>query len=77
MAVAQQQDTYWYAQIELHQKKTVDLEVVLIANYKTPKFGSREYQTEAFTALILLNNPKLRAKPSQVLFHMATVVVKH
>jgi type III restriction enzyme len=37
------------------------------------KFAPRPYQEEAFTALnYYLNNPRLRAKPTQVLFHMAT-----
>lgn len=51
-----------------------DLDVVLSPIIKNNlKFGSREYQTEAFTALdYYLNNAKLRAKPTQVLFHMAT-----
>jgi type III restriction enzyme len=51
-----------------------DLEVSLSPILKNNlKFGSRKYQTEAFTALdYYLNNPKLRARPSQVLFHMAT-----
>jgi type III restriction enzyme len=51
-----------------------DLEVILSPIIKNNlKFGSREYQTEAFTALdYYLNNSKLRARPAQVLFHMAT-----
>jgi len=51
-----------------------DLEVELSPIIKNNlKFGSRYYQTEAFTALNhYLNNAKLRAKPTQVLFHMAT-----
>jgi type III restriction enzyme len=51
-----------------------DLEVSLSPIIKNNlKFNVREYQTEAFTAFnYYLNNPKLRAKPSQVLFHMAT-----
>ena len=37
------------------------------------KFTPRPYQEEAFTALnYYLNNPRLRLKPTQVLFHMAT-----
>jgi type III restriction enzyme len=37
------------------------------------KFTPRPYQEEAFTALnYYLSNPRLRAKPTQVLFHMAT-----
>ena len=37
------------------------------------KFTPRPYQEEAFTAFnYYLNNPRLRAKPTQVLFHMAT-----
>ncbi|ANW96257.1 type III restriction endonuclease [Wenyingzhuangia fucanilytica] len=37
------------------------------------KFTPRPYQIEAFTAFnYYLNNPRLRAKPTQVLFHMAT-----
>lgn len=37
------------------------------------RFSPRPYQEEAFTALnYYLNNPRLRAKPTQVLFHMAT-----
>ena len=37
------------------------------------KFSPRPYQEEAFTALdYYLNNPNLRRKPTQLLFHMAT-----
>lgn len=37
------------------------------------KFTPRPYQEEAFSALnYYLNNPRLRLKPTQVLFHMAT-----
>lgn len=37
------------------------------------KFEPRPYQVEAFTALdYYIKNPKLRAKPTQLLFHMAT-----
>ena len=37
------------------------------------RFSPRPYQEEAFTSLnYYLNNPRLRAKPTQVLFHMAT-----
>lgn len=51
-----------------------DLEVALSPIIKNNlKYPPREYQIEAFTALdYYLNNSKLRAKPSQVLFHMAT-----
>ncbi|WP_417372156.1 DEAD/DEAH box helicase family protein [Gelidibacter japonicus] len=37
------------------------------------KFSPRPYQVEAFTCLdYYLNNPRLRSKPTQLLFHMAT-----
>ncbi|WP_262733640.1 DEAD/DEAH box helicase family protein [Gaetbulibacter sp. NE] len=37
------------------------------------KFAPRPYQEEAFTHFnYYINNPRLRAKPTQVLFHMAT-----
>lgn len=37
------------------------------------KFTPRSYQEEAFTNFnYYINNPRLRAKPTQVLFHMAT-----
>lgn len=37
------------------------------------KYNTRPYQDEAFTAFnYYFNNPKLRTKPTQVLFHMAT-----
>ena len=51
-----------------------DIEVQLSPILKTNlKFTPRPYQKEAFTALdYYLKNPKLRAKPTQVLFHMAT-----
>ena len=51
-----------------------DLEVILSPNIKNNlKFLPRPYQEEAFTALeYYLNNPRLREKPAQVLFHMAT-----
>ena len=75
MALVQQQDTYQRLDRRIASKiEDGDLEVTLSPIIKNNlKFGSREYQTEAFTALdYYLNNPKLRAKPSQVLFHMAT-----
>lgn len=51
-----------------------DIDVVLSPIIKNNlRFEPRPYQIEAFTALdYYLNNPKLRAKPTQVLFHMAT-----
>lgn len=51
-----------------------DIEVQLSATIKNNlKFAPRPYQEEAFTAFnYYMNNPKLRAKPTQVLFHMAT-----
>ena len=51
-----------------------DIEVQLSATVKNNlKFAPRPYQEEAFTAFnYYMNNPKLRAKPTQVLFHMAT-----
>ncbi|WP_269684958.1 DEAD/DEAH box helicase family protein [Flavobacterium lacustre] len=70
-----QQDTYQRLDKRIASKiEDGDLEVSLSPIIKNNlKFGSREYQTEAFTALdYYLNNSKLRAKPSQVLFHMAT-----
>lgn len=75
MAVVHQQDTYQRLDKRIASKiEDGDLEVSLSPIIKNNlKFGSREYQTEAFTALdYYLNNPKLRARPSQVLFHMAT-----
>lgn len=51
-----------------------DLTVELSSTIKNNlSFTPRPYQEEAFTALnYYLNNPRLRAKPTQVLFHMAT-----
>jgi type III restriction enzyme len=51
-----------------------DIEVSLSPIIKSNlKFDPRPYQEEAFTAFnYYMNNPKLRAKPTQVLFHMAT-----
>ncbi len=51
-----------------------DIEVALSPIIKNNlRFESRPYQIEAFTALnYYLRNPKLRAKPTQILFHMAT-----
>lgn len=51
-----------------------DIEVSLSPIIKNNlRFEPRPYQIEAFTALdYYLNNPKLRAKPTQILFHMAT-----
>lgn len=51
-----------------------DIEVELSPVIKSNiRFTPRPYQEEAFTAFnYYLNNPKLRAKPTQVLFHMAT-----
>ena len=51
-----------------------DIEVQLSATIKNNlKFAPRPYQVEAFTAFnYYMNNPKLRARPTQVLFHMAT-----
>ena len=51
-----------------------DIEVQLSATIKNNlKFAPRPYQEEAFTAFnYYMNNPKLRTKPTQVLFHMAT-----
>ena len=51
-----------------------DLIVELPPNIKNNlKYTSRPYQDEAFSALnYYLNNPKLRTRPTQVLFHMAT-----
>lgn len=75
MAVVNQQDTYQRLDKRIASKiEDGDLEVSLSPIIKNNlKFGSREYQTEAFTALdYYLNNSKLRARPSQVLFHMAT-----
>lgn len=49
---------------------TVELSPIIKNNLK---YAPRPYQEEAFTALdYYLNNPRLRAKPTQVLFHMAT-----
>ncbi len=51
-----------------------DIEIQISATVKNNlKFAPRPYQEEAFTAFnYYMNNPKLRAKPTQVLFHMAT-----
>ena len=51
-----------------------DLIVELSPIIKTNlKFAPRSYQEEAFTNFnYYINNPRLRAKPTQVLFHMAT-----
>lgn len=44
-----------------------------IKNNLNPAFDLRPYQTEAFGRFIFyLNNDKLRQKPAQLLFHMAT-----
>ena len=75
MSLFNQQDTYQRLDKRIASKiEDGDLEVVLSPIIKNNlKFGSRQYQTEAFTALdYYLRNPKLRAKPTQVLFHMAT-----
>jgi type III restriction enzyme len=75
MSLFNQQDTYQRLDKRIASKiEDGDLEVVLSPIIKNNlKFGSRQYQTEAFTALdYYLHNPKLRAKPTQVLFHMAT-----
>ncbi|MDR2432076.1 MAG: DEAD/DEAH box helicase family protein [Candidatus Margulisbacteria bacterium] len=45
----------------------------IIQNNLNPSFELRPYQIEAFRRLVyLLNNPHLRQKPAQLLFHMAT-----
>ena len=51
-----------------------DINVELSPNIKNNlKFTPRPYQQEAFSALdYYLNNPRMRTKPAQVLFHMAT-----
>lgn len=51
-----------------------DIEVSLSPIIKNNlRYEPRPYQVEAFTYFnYYLNNPKLRAKPTQVLFHMAT-----
>ncbi|OAD92656.1 type III restriction endonuclease [Aequorivita soesokkakensis] len=51
-----------------------DIEVSLSAVIKNNlRYEPRPYQIEAFTYFnYYLNNPKLRAKPTQILFHMAT-----
>ena len=51
-----------------------DIEVELSSTIKNNlKFAPRPYQEKAFTAFnYYMNNPKLRAKPTQILFHMAT-----
>ena len=75
MSLFNQVDTYQRLDKRIASKiEDGDLEVVLSPIIKNNlRFGSREYQTEAFTALdYYLNNSKLRARPSQVLFHMAT-----
>jgi type III restriction enzyme len=75
MSLFNQQDTYQRLDKRIASKiEDGDLEVILSPIIKNNlKFGSREYQTEAFTALdYYLNNKNLRAKPTQVLFHMAT-----
>lgn len=75
MSLLNQSDTYQRLDKRIASKiEDGDLEVILSPIIKNNlRFGSREYQTEAFTALnYYLNNSKLRARPSQVLFHMAT-----
>ncbi len=75
MSLTNQTDTYQRLDKRIASKiEDGDLEVVLSPIIKNNiRFDVREYQTEAFTALdYYLKNPKLRAKPSQVLFHMAT-----
>lgn len=51
-----------------------DIVVELYANIKNNlRFEPRPYQIEAFTAFdYYMNNPRLRTKPTQILFHMAT-----
>lgn len=51
-----------------------DIELSLSATIKNNlKYEPRPYQIEAFSYFnYYLNNPKLRAKPTQILFHMAT-----
>lgn len=51
-----------------------DIEVLLSPIIKSNlRFEPRPYQEEAFTAFdYYFHNPRLRAKPTQVLFHMAT-----
>lgn len=51
-----------------------DIEISLSATIKNNlKYEPRPYQIEAFSYFeYYLNNPKLRAKPTRVLFHMAT-----
>lgn len=75
MSLFNQTDTYQRLDKRIASKiEDGDLEVELSPIIKNNiRFDVREYQTEAFTALdYYLNNSKLRAKPSQVLFHMAT-----
>lgn len=75
MSLFNQTDTYQRLDKRIASKiEDGDLDVVLSPIIKNNiRFDVREYQTEAFTALdYYLNNSKLRAKPSQVLFHMAT-----
>lgn len=51
-----------------------DIEVILSPIIKNNlRFEPRPYQIKAFTAFnYYINNPRLRKKPTQVLFHMAT-----
>ncbi len=49
---------------------TVDLSAIIKNNLK---FTPRPYQEVAFTSFnYYMNNPRLRSKPTQILFHMAT-----
>lgn len=44
----------------------------ILSNFKE-RYGQRSYQIEAFSRFIFyINNEKLRTKPTQLLFHMAT-----
>jgi type III restriction enzyme len=64
MSLFNQTDTYQRLDKRIASKiEDGDLDVILSPIIKNNlKFGSREYQTEAFTALdYYLNNPKLRA----------------
>lgn len=75
MSLFNQQDTYQRLDKRIASKiEDGDIEVVLSPIIKNNlKHEARPYQIEAFTAFdYYMHNSKLRAKPSQVLFHMAT-----
>lgn len=70
-----QKDTYQRLDKRIASKiEDGDIKVEVSPIIKTNlSFETRPYQEEAFTAFnYYMNNPKLRTRPTQVLFHMAT-----